>query len=181
MAKPFGVVYLLTNSANDLYYVGQTTDVSKRMWQHRNGHDGDIGKAIYEFGWKTFHLDILGSASDMKSLNNLERLWIIILQATKEAYGYNLRLGGFNKLVSERSRQRMSEAQKKLTHQYWLGKKRPDVSARNIELNKKNRFSVQKRNTANTLREPTPVAARVLAIIVKRDMSRLRIPHPREK
>jgi len=167
MAKPFGVVYLLTNSANGLYYVGQTTDISKRMWKHRTGEDGDIGRAIAEFEWKAFHLDILGSAGDIKSLNNLERLWIILLQPIDPAYGYNLRLGGFNKLISDKTRQRMSEAQKKLTHQYWLGKKRPDNAARNAVVFNTREVRA-KRNKTNRMRCQTPEGKRIMSEMGKR-------------
>jgi len=134
VVPPFGVVYLITNIVNGLYYVGQTTNFRKRMVRHKRYEGGLLAVAIREFGWDRFRVEILSECPDLNSLNHLERIWIILLRSREREFGYNLMSGGFGRKMSEQAIRNMSEAQKRNPYNnYWLGKKRPDTSTRNRE------------------------------------------------
>ena len=130
----YGVVYLLTNLVNGKYYIGQTTDYAQRMGQHsRTKVKTPLACAIRAHGWENFSREILGEAEDKESLDNLEKLWMIVSNATE--IGYNLKEGGSAGKHAPETRAKMSLAKKlnpphNLPVGYWTGKKRPDVTAR---------------------------------------------------
>ena len=109
----YGVVYLLTNLVNGKYYIGQTRNIGERLRHHlaaRKDHDYPINRAIRKYGRNSFASDILGEAEVGEELNNLERLWIAISNATDRHVGYNLREGGSVSGFNEETRKRMSIA-----------------------------------------------------------------------
>lgn len=112
----YGVVYLLTNLVNGKYYIGQTRDFKERLRHHlaaRKDHNYPINRAVRKHGRENFVFEILGEAEVGEELNNLERLWISISNATDSSVGYNLREGGSVTSFNEETRKRMSEAAKK--------------------------------------------------------------------
>jgi group I intron endonuclease len=104
MAKNFnfGEVYVSTCLRNDKSYVGQTTQgVSKRWALHQRcarsprtpAYKTVFSKAIRKYGADVFEHQILSVAGSQAELDNLEKIWIILLQ-TKVPNGYNLADGG---------------------------------------------------------------------------------------
>ena len=126
---PYGVVYMLTNLANGKYYIGQTTCFRKRMYAHAiDKARRPLASSIQKYGWGAFTKEILGEADNQESLDNLERLWIIVSNSIEN--GYNLKEGGHKAKPSAESRRKMSESQKgKIGH--WRGKKRPEMAEQN--------------------------------------------------
>lgn len=108
-----GVVYLITNLVNGRYYIGQTRDYPKRKRQHlraREDHAYPINRAIRKHGKENFEFSVLGEAEVGQALDSLEKLWILTSNATDNAFGYNLRMGGSVASFNEETRARMREA-----------------------------------------------------------------------
>jgi group I intron endonuclease len=103
-SMPFrGEVYLHWNPLSQKGYVGQTTaGVSKRWKLHLRcarspktpAYRNLFSKALRKYGADAFESQTLSIARSQEELDNLERVWIILLQ-TKAPNGYNLADGGY--------------------------------------------------------------------------------------
>jgi group I intron endonuclease len=95
--KYFGEIYLITNILNEKAYVGQTKNGVEFRWsQHlmRTKRRNDaLASAIRKYGASAFDRQSLATASSQSELDNLEKVWIILLQ-TRAPQGYNLTSGG---------------------------------------------------------------------------------------
>lgn len=97
-------VYLLTNKVNGKYYVGKTVNknlrrylVTQKVWRAKAGRfvgGMPIIMAIAKYGWDNFIVNVISTATSQEQLNNLERLWIIVLNARDSTVGYNIAVGG---------------------------------------------------------------------------------------
>ena len=117
----FGEVYVHTCLPNGKSYVGQTTaGVSKRWKLHLRcarspktlAYGNLFSKALRKYGADAFESQTLSVAHSQMELDNLERVWIILLQ-TKAPSGYNLATGGYAAAgheVSPKVRARLSAA-----------------------------------------------------------------------
>ena len=76
-----GYVYILTNEKNGTLYVGVTSDLVKRIWQHKNkfvegfSQKYDLDKLVY---YEVFD-DIENAIEHEKKLKNWHRQWKINL------------------------------------------------------------------------------------------------------
>ena len=100
--KQFGEIYLHLNTANGRGYVGQTTQGAETRWKEQVRHARllscadykyPLSRAIRKYGAAGFNHQILSDAQSKAELNNLERVWIILL-GTRKPNGYNLAKGG---------------------------------------------------------------------------------------
>jgi group I intron endonuclease len=94
-------VYLIENVVNGKYYVGKTVHhnlnsyLSVKRWAARhNIKSAPIVSAMSEYGIDSFEVSVLGTAPTSDQLNELERLWIILLNARDPNIGYNVCVGG---------------------------------------------------------------------------------------
>jgi len=118
-SKPYGVVYLITNTVNGKRYVGKTTKgVDRRMNQHcweatkrESGHCRLLTKAIKKYGRDSFSIWVLQECRSAEELCGAERETIVRLR-TLVPGGYNLTTGGEGGQFSEETRRRISEALK---------------------------------------------------------------------
>lgn len=102
-------VYLWMNRVNGKVYVGQTWNFRSRMNTHRlraKTEKHPFYAAIRKYGWSRFDL-ISIPVSSQEEMDNLECLWIIALQTTDRAFGYNLTSGGGNGRHAPESIQKM--------------------------------------------------------------------------
>lgn len=110
----YGIIYKITNAANNKEYVGQTTqNIEKRYKQHlvdkRNRH---ISNAIRKYGKENFTIELIATAKDQKELNDLEVLYVNKYN-TIHPNGYNHRAGGNqNGICSEELRKKISNSKK---------------------------------------------------------------------
>lgn len=115
-------LYLITNTVNEKQYVGQTqTKVkyrwSKHKWEAKQGTKHPLYDSIRKYGEAAFSVEEISPCLDRNSLNNLEKVWIILLQTTDRNKGYNLTNGGERNFtvtdeVKEKLRLRSSECWK---------------------------------------------------------------------
>lgn len=92
-------LYLITNTTNERYYVGKTTGYLCRRWSShkyaaRKNRSGYLYNAMRKCGIENFIIQEISSQKDNEKLSNLEKVWIILLQANDRNYGYNLTTGG---------------------------------------------------------------------------------------
>ena len=91
-----GCIYIHVNKTNGKVYIGQTRSIRNR-WRSGYKQQPHFRKAIIKYGWNGFdHLILADGISEQKKLDNLEKLWIILLQGTNRDCGYNLVPGGFS-------------------------------------------------------------------------------------
>jgi len=115
-------IYLITNTVNGKYYVGQTVNAIAGRWRgHKSAarrsdiRDGDckiLNRAINKYGRKAFIVEQLTEALSAEQLNELEQLWIWALDATNKKVGYNQTFGGAGCRATAPVRARIAEKAK---------------------------------------------------------------------
>lgn len=103
-ARPFsGEIYVHMNLLNGKSYVGQTTAGMEKRWKSHlqcarscktPAYRTLLAKAIRKYGADAFESALLSVAGSQAHLDNLEKVWIILLQS-KSPNGYNLSDGGY--------------------------------------------------------------------------------------
>lgn len=141
-------VYLVTNLTNNQYYVGKTKQKLYDRWSsHKRDASSPEGsyksyfhRAIRKYGIESFNIQTLSDGSNLSDtqLKNLEKVWIILLQANNSNFGYNLTNGGDGiqgYKYTEKQRQAQSEMMKKKMenpeYRKWLGQLQKGRTARN--------------------------------------------------
>jgi group I intron endonuclease len=123
MEKIYGIIYCATNLINYKVYIGRTVNSLKsRISNHytyaRSNKPKDklyFYKAINKYGENNFEWEIIDKAYNNDELNEKEKYWIKRYKSMNSSYGYNLREGGKGGKLSERTKKKMSDSQKKRT------------------------------------------------------------------
>lgn len=87
-----GMIYFLLNKISGKMYVGQTTNLRKRINEHKRG-DQYVDRAIKKYGWKSFRCSVIKTCASKDEMDTWEKFFIILLN-TKSPNGYNLTDGG---------------------------------------------------------------------------------------
>lgn len=114
-----GCLYIL-ESPSQKCYIGISSKTLEERWHVHNmrvreGRDHALQKAIRKYGAENFKKRVLVVANDWKYLCELEKKAIAIYN-TRSPFGYNLTAGGegvVGTVISEESRRKMSEGQKR--------------------------------------------------------------------
>jgi group I intron endonuclease len=87
-------VYKLTNTVNGKVYVGQTTDMERRLREHRRGKNANaaIHKAFVKYGPEAFKHEVICVCANKGASDAIE-ICLIKLWNTQKT-GYNLTPGG---------------------------------------------------------------------------------------
>jgi len=97
-------VYLITNLVNGKYYVGKTSSKLVQRWSsHKHAAIKDRGvlyQAMREYGVENFDITVLSEVKDTITMNQLEVIWIIALRSYDPEVGYNNKMGGGGRKVS---------------------------------------------------------------------------------
>jgi len=74
-------VYILANRPYRTLYVGSTTDLVKRVWQHREGVFEGFTKQyrVIQLVWYEIHIDIMEAARREKLIKRWNRDWKVNL------------------------------------------------------------------------------------------------------
>lgn len=126
--KPHGLVYVAQCLINDKFYVGQTINSLRGRWRAHGKlssarRHGIFAKAIQKYGKENFLVQEISRAGNKDQLDNLEKLWIILLRSSENPFGYNRTLGGDGSLTdSARALMRVPRPQTSLKLR---GRKRP--------------------------------------------------------
>lgn len=106
-------VYCHTNKINDKRYVGITSQKPEQRWRNGNGYRNNeyFFRAIEKYGWHNFSHEILYTGLSKRDAERIEVRLIKEWETFKNAYGYNIELGGnATKTVSESTRHKISQA-----------------------------------------------------------------------
>lgn len=95
-SKPYGVIYLVTNKVTGKVYVGQTIMSLAARWKgHCNaGKSSRLWLSIQTHGRENFTVEQIDAALDKRELDDLERFYIAVYEATNKETGYNFERGG---------------------------------------------------------------------------------------
>lgn len=101
-------IYLIRNKINNKVYIGQSSNIKRRMSEHcrsaqpekyskKSERDSNtpIHRAMQKYGIDNFEVQILEQCKK-KDLNEREIYWIQIFSAMNSDIGYNLTMGGQN-------------------------------------------------------------------------------------
>ena len=125
-------IYMLKNKIGGLEYIGQATNLKRRINRYKNNSDDNryISNSIRYYGWDNFEVIILHENVPLKDLNWLEKQCIWTFN-TLEPNGYNLKDGGDSGglVTSEKTKQKMRDAK--------LGEKNPNYGKSRSEDTKK--------------------------------------------
>lgn len=87
-------IYKITNKINNKSYIGQSTNIQRRINEHRWANENSripFHKAIDKYGWDNFQVEILEECN-LEDLNERESYWIQFYNSYGE--GYNMNPGG---------------------------------------------------------------------------------------
>lgn len=86
-------IYMLTCQKNGKRYIGQSQDITRRMWEHKHQKNKPhlpISRAIQKYGWKNFSKGIL----ELCPVDKLDEREIYYIATLKPEY--NVSKGGYN-------------------------------------------------------------------------------------
>lgn len=94
------IVYFVTNIVNGKVYVGKTTQLLSRRWNHhchyalRRNSPYPLHRAMRKYGKESFKVEPLATTSDAEELSQLEKSYIEEFSSNSPELGYNLSAGG---------------------------------------------------------------------------------------
>lgn len=137
-------VYKITNKVNEKKYIGITSDIKRRFYQHvwmlRNNrhHSIKLQRAYNKYGEDSFSFDIIEEVDcDADQIAKREILYIALFDSCDN--GYNQSYGGENTsnlVMSEETKQKLSLAM--LGNQYSKGCKRSNETKKRMSISMKN-------------------------------------------
>lgn len=73
----YSYVYIITNKRNGTLYVGVTSDLVKRIYEHKNGFVDSFSKKykLHKLVYYEQHLDIEAAITREKQIKKWNRLW----------------------------------------------------------------------------------------------------------
>lgn len=111
-------IYVITNLINGKMYIGQSTNLKKRLISHRwilnqgNHYNTHLQRAWDKYGEKNFSFRVL-ERCPKEQLNFYEKAYITLWHTTDRDFGYNLESGGSsNQTSSEETKMKISKAMK---------------------------------------------------------------------
>lgn len=110
------IIYLATNTVNGKQYVGQTVKLfeirkSQHLSKTRLNAKCAFHSALNKYGEEAFKWEIVEGCANIDDLNEAEEMWIEKLN-TIAPNGYNLTTGGFNYIVSDEAKKKMSKSKR---------------------------------------------------------------------
>jgi putative endonuclease len=74
-------VFILASRRNGTLYIGVTSDLAKRVWQHKNGEVEGFTKAyrVHDLVWYEMHETMEGAIKREKAMKKWNRAWKIAL------------------------------------------------------------------------------------------------------
>ena len=74
-------VYILASKRNGTLYIGVTSELAKRVWQHKNNVVDGFTKrySVHQLVWYELHETMESAIEREKALKNWKRLWKLAL------------------------------------------------------------------------------------------------------
>lgn len=70
-----GLVYIIASARNGTIYIGVTSDLPKRIWEHRNGVIGGFTKKCHRLVWYEAHDSIDAARHRELQMKEWKRAW----------------------------------------------------------------------------------------------------------
>jgi len=85
-------VYMLASALNGTLYVGVTSDLAQRVWQHKEGLADGFTKqyAVKKLVWYEVHVEMLEAIRREKQIKKWERKWKVQLIESGNPYWRDL-------------------------------------------------------------------------------------------
>ena len=85
-------VYILASKRNGTLYIGVTSDLIKRVWEHKNNKEAGFTKryAVHLLVWYELHDNMESAIIREKQLKNWKREWKLKLIETDNPNWYDL-------------------------------------------------------------------------------------------
>lgn len=123
------IIYKLVNVINNKIYIGQTTRMLRHRLNEYKRHrkcNSFLKSDIIEFGFENFKCEIIEECEGIEELNEREIYWIQYYNSMNRNIGYNIVEGGNNSLISEETRQKLSDSHKGIKQSVeWINKRIP--------------------------------------------------------
>ena len=146
------IIYKATNNINGKVYIGQTINtLEQRATEHIGESKGRnktyFSNALKKYGVDSFAWEVIRICNNINELNAWEQYYILYCNSMNRKFGYNLQSGGLNYIVSDRTKKRMSIANKgkNLSREHrekigkaHLGKKKSKEHCRNMSISRQN-------------------------------------------
>lgn len=94
ICKPYGFIYITSNTVNGKKYIGKRVFDSRGKWKSYLGSGVLLRKAIEKYGKENFSRKIIDYAYSQEELNEKERYWIEYYGAIGSSVFYNIASGG---------------------------------------------------------------------------------------
>lgn len=109
-------IYIYQNFTNNKIYVGQTSNLNKRIRDHKSKSNKNYNHPLYnsirKYGIDNFKVTVLETVSN-DEVDNAEQFWIQFFRSWDRDFGYNIEMGGCNtKTISESTKKKISEKHK---------------------------------------------------------------------
>ena len=107
---------MITNKINGKRYIGQTVQILSARWS-KHCHIGKSNKgmaivrAIQKYGKENFEIKVLSKCKSIEEMNHREAFYIKLFK-TQCPNGYNISFGGLNSKHTEKTKKKISEANK---------------------------------------------------------------------
>ena len=112
----YGNIYKIKNIVNGKVYIGQTTNISKRIKEHKNDlrnnnhHNIYLQRAWNKYGENSFVFEIIDEADEKYTLDALESFWISAYGGYQSKAVYNAKDGGANGAPTKETKCKISTA-----------------------------------------------------------------------
>jgi group I intron endonuclease len=120
-------IYKIENTVNHKVYIGQSTNIIKRLKAHiKNEQNGHLRSSFEKYGLDNFSFEVIKQTYD---LDYWEIFLIQIYHATNDKYGYNMAIGGEGGNLGPKVNKKISESLRK-SEKYKQSLKSPERSAK---------------------------------------------------
>jgi len=146
------IIYLLTNTANNKIYIGQTwNDLKLRMGVDGKNYKNSVYlySAIQKYGVENFKYTILKTVSSQEEANFYENKYIKDYNSLDSNIGYNIKEGGANGKHSEETKYKISESIKNKEWSQEALKAKSDGGKKTLGIKRKP-LSEERKNTISS-------------------------------
>ena len=141
------IIYKIINLVNGKIYVGQTSNLGRRIAKHLKGTTGPfISAAIKKYGKENFRVEVIEDGLTDDQVNEREQHWIAICRSHERESGYNLTLGGHGTRGNKETREKLSSSLKGM----WAGERNPNFGKKHTQ-EARNRISAAQRGRKQSL------------------------------